>query len=128
MSELKPCPFCGKKALVHREESCCGQSDSILVRCSDGECGADGWYWDDGDKEMEAVARAQWNNRPGEDRLQKALKYSESIRLWGPEAYEKEIRQEERERAAVMVEGVERHHLTNCVERDRIAAKIRGGE
>ena len=106
MGELKPCPFCGENATVVREDGCCGRPDNLIVRCSNGGCGTEGWYWNDGDAEGEAWSSEAWNHRPGEDA--------------------------ERERAAGMVEEMRDEWAWNpsplYKKLTEIIAKIRAGE
>jgi len=55
MDELKPCPFCGRKAVVMQERF------DIAVTCI--ECGARSGNYD---SEDEGAAIDAWNKRSGE--------------------------------------------------------------
>jgi len=53
--KLKPCPFCGGKALFHQW----GSSDKFCIYCENGCC-------ERGDYKTRAIAFAAWNRRAGE--------------------------------------------------------------
>lgn len=59
MPELKPCPFCGKKAKVSN-----GWTGSVWCECSDDDCPAIL-------QDTEEDAIAAWNTRPEEDRIRR---------------------------------------------------------
>ena len=60
MSELKPCPFCGKPA---------DDRYNRLAKCSNEQCLMNYWIGDDGD----FYIREDWNTRPIEDDLRKRI-------------------------------------------------------
>jgi len=59
MPELKPCPFCGKKAKVSN-----GWTGIVWCECSDDDCPAIL-------QDTEEDAIAAWNTRPEEDRIRR---------------------------------------------------------
>ena len=69
MSELKPCPFCGKIPNAEYIE------DVMYVICSNDLCGMSC---------IASVTLKEWNNRPIEDALQKRIVDLESLLRWRP--------------------------------------------
>ena len=67
MSNLKPCPFCGKEPNQKGTEL--GDRPCFYYECENPKCGASemGWH----DTEQEAIDA--WNNRPIEDALRKEI-------------------------------------------------------
>lgn len=57
MTELKPCPFCGRKAVL-REKANIG---TYIVECTNGNCPAS--YMIGNDYETEEEAAEVWNRR-----------------------------------------------------------------
>ena len=76
MSDLKPCPFCGKEPNQKGTEL--GDRPCFYYECDNPKCGASemGWH----DTEQEAIDA--WNNRPVEDALQARIDELEKQVEW----------------------------------------------
>jgi len=86
MSDLKPCPFCGKEPNQKGTEL--GDRPCFYYECENPKCGASemGWH----DTEQEAIDA--WNNRPIEDALQARIKELENAAIvWHKYPEEKPI-------------------------------------
>lgn len=68
---LKPCPFCGKKASI-QDCSYSGKIPAWCVVCDNPKCFA---YTEAFKTKKEAVER--WNNRPAEEELRKKIEQLE---------------------------------------------------
>ena len=57
-AELKPCPFCGRKAILRRDSHGC------YIGCENGMCSVlpTTWYYDTEEEAIEA-----WNRRANDD-------------------------------------------------------------
>lgn len=60
MSELLPCPFCGRESLVFAEPF--DDGEQTVVRCV--VCNADGPHYGDNESTSEEEAAQLWNTRP----------------------------------------------------------------
>jgi Lar family restriction alleviation protein len=67
MSDLKPCPFCGKEPNQTSTEL--GDRPCFYYECDNPKCGATEMGWHNTEQE----ARDAWNNRPIEDALRKEI-------------------------------------------------------
>lgn len=67
MSDLKPCPFCGKEPSQTTAEL--GDRPCFYYECGNPKCHAAEMGWHDTEQE----ARDAWNNRPIEDALRKEI-------------------------------------------------------
>ena len=67
MSDLKPCPFCGKEPNQTTVEL--GDRPCFYYECENPKCHAAEMGWHDTEQE----ARDAWNNRPIEDALRKEI-------------------------------------------------------
>ena len=86
MSNLKPCPFCGKEPNQKGTEL--GDRPCFYYECENPKCGASemGWH----DTEQEAIDA--WNNRPIEDALQARIEELENAAIvWHKYPEEKPI-------------------------------------
>lgn len=72
--ELKPCPFCGKKASI-QDCSYYGSAPAWSAMCDNPTCFA---YTEAFKTKKEAIER--WNNRPAEEALQKRIAELEAER------------------------------------------------
>ena len=86
MSNLKPCPFCGKDPNQTTAEL--GDRPCFYYECENPKCHAAEWGWHD--TEQEAIDA--WNNRPIEDALQARIDELENAAIvWHKYPEEKPI-------------------------------------
>lgn len=72
MNELKPCPFCGGEAKIHKSTECWGHGEYVgyaVVKCC--KCFATGMKIYDrempNNETMERLAREAWNRRTNDE-------------------------------------------------------------
>ena len=94
MSEMKPCPFCGRNDNLMQQS----WAGSRMMRCDIPGCGATGGYiydFEDAPFTQEEV-RQRWNTRPIEDKLKAEIerlkaeisKHAVFLAIHGVEGYE----------------------------------------
>jgi len=72
MSELKPCPFCGKEPSTYE--------DTGYVYCPNDDCMVADSYW-----EKAILPVEKWNTRPIEDALNARIAELEAAQRWIPD-------------------------------------------
>jgi len=92
MSELKPCPFCGKDRAYVAEQDTDGDGLCVYINCD--HCGASSSYsmvtdYDEGTDEYDAAEKEKainsaieaWNSRDQETRIQGLVEALEKLRV-----------------------------------------------